>query len=258
MTDEIEVRLYGEGISPGLVRSHELAEILEAIEDFVVAETLRRDPSATRDEIIVGLLQVADRSLGLRFKASLASVAIPAFIAGSQAIAAGQFHELSPHSLKPLQVLAGFSRRHNATAELKLPERDAPLVTIAPETVIPEQTRITGATEMTAKVLRVGGKVPRAMLELLDGTVIYCDLPIELARELGHRLYDVATLTGVATWNAATLDVEEFTISSLTEFPERDPSETFRDLRKLIGPQLEQLGDVLSLVTRLRQVGDEE
>ena len=37
MEDELSIRLRGEGIMPGLVRSKEIAEILEAMEEMAAA-----------------------------------------------------------------------------------------------------------------------------------------------------------------------------------------------------------------------------
>ncbi len=45
MDEEIQIRLKGKGIKPGLIRSKEIAEILESIEEMVVAETLIVSPS---------------------------------------------------------------------------------------------------------------------------------------------------------------------------------------------------------------------
>ncbi len=258
MSDDIEVRLTGEGIRPGLVRSHELAEILAAVEDFVSAEVARRSPETRREDIVVGLYKIADASVGLRFKTYLAAVAVPAFIAASQHVAARDFHRLSPQSLKPLQVIADFAKRSGAAAEFKTVEDRVPIVIIDAGTVIPQQPRITGLTEITAKTLRVGGKVPRAMLEMLDGTVIYCEIPEDVAIELGHRLYKLSTFTGTATWDSATLDLEYFKIESFRAFEEQGFLETLAELRVLVGTTLAQLGNVEKLASTLRQGEDEE
>jgi hypothetical protein len=253
MQGEIEVRLKGEGIRPGLVRSRELAEILEAVEDFVAAETARADANARREDLVVGLYAIADESIGLRFKAALAAVSVPAFVAASQAVAAGDFLALSPHSLKPLQAIADFAKRHAAAAELKLVGSSDPIAVIDESTVIPEQPRATGLTEIAAKTLRVGGKVPRAMLELLDGSVVYCNVTEQVAVELGHHLYQTSLFTGVATWNASTLDLEAFAVESFRPFADRDPVETLAELKRAVGAVLEHMGPVDAIASRLRR-----
>jgi hypothetical protein len=258
MSDDIEIRLTGEGIRPGLVRSHELAEILAAVEDFVSAEAAHASPDARREEIVVGLYEIGDSSIGLRFKTSFAAVAVPAFVAASQHVAAGDFHSLSPQSLKPLQVIADFAKRRGATAEFKAGVVREPIAKIDASTVIPQQPRITGLTEITAKTLRVGGKIPRAMLEMLDGTVIYCEIPEDVAVELGHRLYKLSTFTGTATWDSTTLELEYFKIESFRSFEAQGFSKTLADLRSEIGLSFIQTGDVNQLASSLRRGEDEE
>lgn len=258
MEEAIVIRLRGEGIKPGLIRSHEIADILCAVEDFVVAEAMKRNPNFSRDELVVGLYEISDQSVGLKFKTTFAAVVVPAFIAASQAIAAGDFEAVSAQSLKPLQAISSFSRRHGAIAEFKIGEGAVPIAEITPATVIPEEPKISGATEITAKILRVGGKVPKAMLELQDGTVIYCELPVEKAIELGHRLYDTAVFSGYATWNGTTLDLEDFTIYDVREAPSRDPYDVLSELRVALKSDLRVSGSVSDMVRSLRGSEDAE
>lgn len=258
MNEAIEIRLRGEGVKPGLIRSHELAEILSAVEDIVIAETVRRDPNAKRDDIVVGLYEIADESIGLKFKTTLAAIAIPAFVAASHSVSIGEFGQLSPLSLKPLQVIAGFAKRHDAIAEFKVGTSSVPIAEITPFTLIPQEPKIAGSTEICAKVLRVGGKVPKAMLELQDGTVIYCEIPVERAIELGRRLYETALFTGNAVWSAATFDLEEFTITGFREGPTEDPYETLIRIREYMNPALLYESSVLEIVSQLRRGEDDE
>lgn len=253
MNEAIEIRLRGEGVKPGLIRSRELAEILSAVEDIVIAETVRRDPNAKREDIIVGLYEIADESIGLKFKTTLAAIAIPAFVAASHSVSIGEFGQLSPLSLKPLQVIAGFAKRHDAIAEFKVGTSSTPIAEITPLTFIPKEPKIAGSTEIIAKVLRVGGKVPKAMLELQDGMVIYCEIPVERAIELGHQLYETALFTGNAVWNAATFDLEEFTITGFREAPMGDPYEALVQVRKYVNTALLNDKSVSDTVSYLRR-----
>ena len=255
MNKGIEIRLKGEGIRPGFVRSHELAEILEAVEDFVAFEAERVSPGVRHEDIVVGLYAIEDKSIGLRFMASLTTITIPAFIGAAQLIADGEFHSLTPQSRKALQTVAGFARRHSGSAEFKVDDQDLPIATITATTVIPEELRLTGITEITAKTIRVGGKNPKAMLEMLDGSVIYCEVSADVAISLGHHLYSVGRFVGLATWSAIDFQLDDFKIHAFQPFPARDPLEMLRELRIVIGSGLEGLGPVDELVTRLRRDG---
>jgi hypothetical protein len=178
-----------------------------------------------------------------------------AFIATSEAVASANFASLAPQTLKALETISSFTRKHNAVAEFKAVGSSQVFVEINPETTIPKSICISGFTELIAKVLRVGGKSPRAMLELNDGSIIYCDIPVEIAIELGHRLYDPVVFSGEATWNANSLEIEEFKVLGFKEMPSKNPIDTFASLRELIGNQLSNQ-DAIELATFLRRDGD--
>lgn len=253
MDDEIEFRLIGQGIKPGLVRSHELAEILEAVESFACAEALESNPSLKKDEVVVGLYHIADESIGLRFKTTMAAVVLPAFIAASQAVDNSDFEALAPQSLKSLQTVAAFAKRHNCQADIQLPGSARPLASITAETVVPPLGRISGSTELMGKVLRVGGKVPRAMIEMLDGSVIYCDVALDVAKELGHRLYALVVFQGLATWDTRTVTLQEFSITGFQEFKQENLLDVLNQLKSNIGHEFSGVKDVPGFVSALRQ-----
>jgi len=255
MDDQIEFRLIGEGIKPGLVRSRELAEILEAVEIFVAAEAMEANPELAKDELVIGLYQIADESIGLRFKTSMAAAVLPAFIGAAAAISASNFDALSGQSLKPLQIVSAFAKRHNCRADLQTPGASKPLASITPETVIPPPGHITGPTELVGKVLRVGGKVPRAMLELLDGSVIYCDVALDIAKELGHRLYTLVVFQGIAAWDTRSIKLQDFSITGFQEFPQRNALEVLGELKSTIGASFAHVEDVSAFVSKLRRDG---
>jgi hypothetical protein len=255
MDDEIEFRLIGEGIKPGLVRSHELAEILEAVEAFVAAEAMEANPELAKDELVVGLYQIADESIGLRFKTTMAAAVLPAFIGAAEAISASDFDALSGQSLKPLQTVAAFAKRHNCRADIQVPGAAGPLASITPDTVVPPPGSMKGSTELVGRVLRVGGKVPRAMIELLDGNVIYCDVALDVAKELGHRLYALVIFRGVAAWDTRSIKLQGFSITGFQEFPQRNPLEVLGELRNTIGKSFSDIEDVQAFVSELRKHG---
>lgn len=255
MNEEIKIRLTGEGVRPGLVRSKELAEILESIEDMVVSESLKRTPSLKKDDIVVGLYQIEDNSIGLVFRTTLASVVIPAFIATSQAVEANEYDLLTTQSLKSLEVLSNFSKRHNCNAEFSSSLSNNVIAEITPATKIPKPSILEGSTEIAGKIIRVGGKKPKAMLELFDGTTLYCDIPESLAQELGHRLYKIALFSGYAKWNTRGYEIEEFKIDSFKEFQQVPVNKMFQELAGTIGSYFSNIEDVPAFVSNIRKEG---
>ena len=106
MDDTISIRLDGNGVSPGLVRSKEIAEIMEGVEDMIIAEVIKADPKCTRDEIIVGIYQIDNKSIGLVFRTTVASLAIPAFIGVTNAISHEDYEPLTPQAVKSLRTIS--------------------------------------------------------------------------------------------------------------------------------------------------------
>lgn len=255
MDEEIRIRLKGEGISPGLIRSKEIAEILESVEDMVVAEALKADSSLSKESIVVGIYAIENRSIGLRFKTTMALVVIPAFLATAEAIGNENFESLTPQTVKSLQVISSFSKKHSCNVIFGTDEQ-IELATITPNTEIPCPTYIEGLSEIVGKVIRVGGKTPKAMIELTDGATMYCEVPENIAKELGRQLYSLARFYGLAKWNSKTLELEEFTITSVEEFKNRDSNSMFKELADILGEQFTNIKDVEEYVLHLRYEGD--
>lgn len=256
MEDTIEIRLRGEGITPGLIRSHELAELMEALEDLVTAETLKNNLSLKKEELVVGLYEIADKSIGLKFKTSHPAIAIPAFSAAAYDLATGNLDSLASQSIKSIHVISAFTKRHSAVTEFKVQGIEQPIAVITPDTFIPSPHKIVGQTEIFAKVLRVGGKVSKAMLELQDGSVIYSEVPVDIAIKLGHHLYKTAIFSGTAKWCPNSLELEEFSISGFYDFPTRSPEETFSEIRALAKEQFDKITSVDEFVSSTRRGED--
>jgi hypothetical protein len=257
MDEEIKIRLRGEGIKPGLVRSREIAEILESVEEIAVAEALQANPELTKEDIIVGVYAIEDESIGLKFKTTFASLVVSAFISTASSIEKQEFEHLTPQTLNSLKVLSGFAKRHNCDAIIGSGSEQE-LAVISPDTVIPGPTYIHGQSEILGRVIRVGGKNPKAMIELVDGSTLYCEVPEEIAKELGRQLYSLARFEGYAKWESKTLELEEFKIYSVKEFPNMGTSELFGKLSDIIGPQLASINDVEEFVSSLRNDGGDE
>ncbi len=257
MDEEIKIRLRGEDVKPGLIRSKEIAEILESVEEMAIAEALNHNPELNKDDIIVGVYAIEDKSIGLKFKTTFASMVASSFISAAEAIERQEFEYLTPQTINSLKVLSGFSKRHSCEAIIGS-GTDNDLAIISPETVIPSPSYVYGQTEILGKVIRVGGKNPKAMIELTDGSILYCDVPEDIARQLGHQLYSLAKFEGFAKWESKTLELDEFKIHSVKEFPNMEPSKLFGELSNMLGNQFSSVSDVDGFVSSLRNDGGDE
>lgn len=257
MDEELKIRLRGKGIKPGLIRSKEIAEILESVEEMAVAEALKKNPDLLREDIIVGFYAIEDESIGLKFKTTFAAAVVSAFVSAVEAVERKDFDDLTPQSMNSLKVVSSFSKRHSCDAIIGSGNNNQ-ITVISPATEIPSPSYIYGQTEILGKVIRVGGKTPKAMIELMDGSTLYCEVPEDIAKELGHKLYSLAKFEGMAKWKSKSLELDEFKIHTVKEFPNNDPSKVLGELSGMIGDVFSNVGDVSEYVSHLRNGGGDE
>lgn len=133
----IEIRCVGGDVVPHNVRAGDLAGLLEAVETLIVASVLHEHPELTRDDIIIGLTDVQNKSLGLHFTPSLPQIIIPEFERIAVAIQERKFDALTPDARDALRKIATFSRKHRCVTQLRTTGRDDVLATIDQE-LVPE------------------------------------------------------------------------------------------------------------------------
>src|SRR5918911_2545371 len=106
--EPIEVRFVADGLVPSAVRSHEIADMLTAVEDLIVASVQRERPDLEKDTIIVGLAAIESNSIGLEFALSPETVALPIFRLTAQAIATESYNKLPLGAREAVKKIAGF------------------------------------------------------------------------------------------------------------------------------------------------------
>lgn len=252
LAPELELKLVGEGLAPGLVKSRELAEVMTALEDAVAATALRQEPGIPRDALVVGLSGVAEGSIRLLFRSPSRAIVSSAFTSLAVALNTASYGDLPNAALKPLSAIVAFAARHNCAAELRLPGREAPLATLTADTRIPAPVQVSGSTTIYGRVIRVGGRRPRAMVETAQGETLFCEVSREMARRLGERLYQQAEFRGTATWDADEWSLTGFKIETVEESGTLKPGVAIRQLRELVGRHFREIEDVPAYVASLR------
>jgi len=248
----IQLRLIGKNIEPGLVRSRELADVLGSIEDMIASIIVREDQSIKKEDVVVGLTEISEGSIRLKFSSIKSIAVVSALMIAATAVNVGNYDKLPRSSVASLQKIASFARRNNCLAELMTLDPEQTVAVISPETEINFRSPIIGETTIYGKILRVGGKTPKAMIETLEGEVIYCDLDIKLAKELGQRLYDLVSLSGVAKWDAHDLFLEDFHIKEIGGYEGKTISSAINELSVSIGKYFKDITDVTKYISEIR------
>jgi len=249
----IEVRFVADGLVPSAVRSHEIADMLIAVEDLIVASVQRERPDLGKDTIIVGLAAVESNSIGLRFAPSPATVVVPIFRLIANTIHVQAYTSLPRVGREAVKKIAGFARKYHCRAELRTHEGLVAevLATIGPDVDIPPAPRVSGITTIYGQVVNAGGKEPNVHVDLADGTRVTCWGTTAQVKQLASRLYTTVGIEGTARWDSETFEILDFHIIGITPYEEAPLDELFSEIRQVAGSHFSGV-DALQYVHELR------
>ena len=252
-----QLRFTGGGVKPDVVPARELAELIIAAEEAIASVALQRNPALNPDEIVVGLVQIEEKSLGLSFASPSPDVVGAAFKEIVASISNRSFGGLPAKSVRGLRILTDFNTTHNCrtqfwngeiTAREPLAEMD-----LGFERYLPEEHFIRGETVIYGKVERVGGVDPKVRVRLSEHEVVSCRLNEELAKELGLHLYAEVGLRGQATWDAKDHSLAYFRVEEILQFENAGAVSAACVLNDAAQGAYDAITDVSGFVRRLRQ-----
>jgi hypothetical protein len=255
----LEIRFAGGGVLPENIRAGEMADILSSVEDMLSGLVATEHPTLTKEQLVIGLVGIKSGSVNLQFSSQLPEITAPAFAKLASAIKTKDFSSLPVPTLKSLDKFSSFVRKRNCEAEfISRNGKSTVLATITPDIKVSLPDLLKGETIIYGRIIRVGGREPKAMIETSDGVTVYCDMENEdLARELGERLYMPVRIRGKATWEPHSLRLEEFKITEVADYG-GSILEAFEELSSIAGKYFSNISDVESYVSDLRGQGLEE
>jgi hypothetical protein len=249
----IEVKIVGAGIFPGSIRSKEIAELIDAIEEMIASVVIRKNPDLQKKMVSIGLKEIKNGSLILEFAPNLLELTIPAVNQVGKSIAENNFSSLPTGAVNSLKKIFAFTRRHDCNAELNTQNGSfIHLATITPKTEIPNQYPLIGETILYGKIKRVGGSEPKIRFETVDGKTLYCSTSEKIAMKAGTRLYTQVGLRGLAEWNTETFEIEYFRVDEILDYEQITISESFKELSKVVGDSFNDIDDVNRNVIDMR------
>lgn len=256
-TQLIEMHITGTGIKPGVIRSKEIGEVITAFEEMIAAYVTHTNSTLKKESVVVSLFAIQDGSLVFQFSPNLIELTVPAAKNIAEAIKRNDYRLLPDGTMKGLQEISKFTRRHNCDAEFYTQNgQPVHLATMTPDTEIPVEAPLNGETVIYGEVTRVGGADPKVQFRTIDGHLVYCDITKELAREIGAKLYMRVGLRGQASWNARTLKIESFVAEEIILYQNTPISKAFDELRTAVGDVFDTVSDVDECARQLRVYGD--
>lgn len=254
LKDLMEIKLKGEDIYPENIKAKELADIIINLEESLLNIVKKQHPDISIDEIIIPLVNIDSGSATLRFKPSV-PIILSAFIMLSSSIANANFENLPTRSIEGIQVISDFTRKRNCVAEFRVhADSEYPEAIIEPSTdiIVPESFYLIGETVLYGEIERVGGVAPKAVIRIADGRTIHCNVTIELAKELGRRLYSKCGFSGKAKWSAENYLVESFQIEKIIDYQETSILSAITEISSKFGKYYKDIEDVIEYVSKIR------
>ena len=241
-------------VSPHIVRGKDLADIIEAIEEMIASEVVKREPDLKKESVKVSLVEIKDGSVDTQYRPNFQSLTIPAIENIARSVNNHEFFELSENSIRSLKIIKAFNKKYKCDASISLVNGSSRLLfSICSDTDIPTSTFIEGNTTLYGEITRVGGKdSPKIQFNTIDGALVYCDSTIKLAKEAGKKLYTQVGLNGIAKWNIRTNELISFKIESISSYTQKSYVDAFRDLSLLAGNDIENIEDASDFFESIR------
>lgn len=253
MSDLLEIHFTGPEITPESIRIGEIAVILDAIENILLAVVAEDHKGLTKEILTIGLHNVTSGSLGLQFTSRLPEVVTPAFEQVAKSIHMGTAADLPVESLNHFEKILSFVKRRQALADFVIVNgKSKTLATLTSDFELPKPIYLTGQTTIFGQIVRVGGVEPKVEVKTISEQTLYCPFEIELASQLGARLYQLVGLNGTARWNAQNYEIEDFRVTGISEYQSSSLVDAFQSLSEIASEYYEDIEDVIGYIAELR------
>lgn len=254
----LEIHITGDGAIPGNVRAKDLAEILGAMEEMLADYVVRNNPEVKLDDVYLGLKKIEHGSIGLLFIPTVPHLIYPAWQEISSSIENGTVSQLPKKTRECIGRLRKVVSKRNYNAEVSVKNGgEEHRADINSGLEIPDAQPLRGETTIYGQIVRVGGKEPKVVVEMIDNSLIYCKaINTRIVKEAGTRLYTEAGLFGIAEWDVDIIKIEDFTIIDFTDYEETPVYDGFQSLSEDFAADYETVSNPTQFVADLR--GDRE
>lgn len=249
-TKPFEIRFTGGDISPQALDLRDMAQLLNVIGE-IIRQSARIERNGSSDDLRVSLGNVREGSLGLLLL--LSTSAASAYLAYAKGIHAKDLRQFPIGVYDKTRELQDFSKYHGCSTVFSDQNADSePIAILTFDAEIACETMIQGTSDITGKIIRVGGSKPHVRIRTLDGDTIECLATKQIAKDLAQRLYKSVIVHGQATWVGSTLELRQFRIKDFTEFEHQSLVTSFSELREKYGSEFDGIEDPDAFVSNLR------
>jgi hypothetical protein len=259
MNQKIEIKLNGSDITPGFVRSVDLAKLMDSFESMVsyhVFQNHRED--IEESDIFIGLSNIKKGSLILEFIPSMEDHVTQSLQDIFKHLESCEFKLLPNKIISKLRDIRSISKHLNASISFSLVGKvNTELGKIDAETKIEEPRLVREFQTIYGEITRVGGVNPDKskiqFRESLSGRLIYGNAKRKEVEQAGKMLYQFVGLRGIASLDAFQWSVEEFEVLSIIDMNQSQSSRSIQTMKDKYGKYFDTITDVEKYCKSLRQ-----
>ncbi len=248
----IQVKLNGEGVSPGTISILDLSAISSALQNAIAKSAAELDLSELGCPVMA--LTSVREGCGIfefAFPKKLRKTLFATFLA----ISTGQFSEIGSEAHAELYKVSQRVLNCKFSLEIEPQPRIVPkgcFISNNHPISEPVVEYTNGTTTICVEVIRVGGaKDPTAILSFGDENLT-ATVGRDLAKKLAARLYETVVLSGDATWESGNPRPVKFNINAISEFQDTPIDQAFQGLADLCGDLWDDV-DAVEYVRELRE-----
>ncbi len=245
VTDILELKFHGNGISPETVKPSEVANLIAAFERLLLQQAKADEPGIDVDEVLFCFDRIDNNSLDLIFKpVKVKEVILSSYLLVATAVSTGDYTKVNKGTIQPLKEIIKFTKKHNCLGQFNHNEHTISNFTKDLEINYTIPNSITGETTIYGKIIRIGGEEPRLHFRINEDEKLIFDIDESLAKKLAPRIYEYIGLVGRATWNATTFNIENFEILRPIQLDNQPLNIAFNEIKGLIGKHWDELEDI--------------
>ena len=233
-SDILEIKFSGGDITPEKLTLSELSSQILLFDKLIKPIIEYQNPKLPLDKSFVGLHELGNRSISLRYKIKEHKPEIlAAFALLTQSIKASDTTALPLKTIDELETISKFNQKYSCKVDFgeTIENSFEPIVQFSNEYLPEKEQQIKGTTTVYGKIQWIGGDKPTITLILRTGHKI--DVAVRENDIDEWRAHREVGITGDAVWKGKDLRLTRLIAREIFAFDRKSPDEGFNHLKSL-------------------------
>lgn len=231
------IKIDGENVSPETVPLEDLLATLSTMRDAIVATAV--DSGHARKSVFLSLT-------GITKKCNLLTLVEnePARDGTARVMKAIRYRDMSLVPASARKAISRLYRKAGSKSWTIAVQNGEPEAVIDPKQGTPVERYLRGTTSLFVKVIRVGGEVPRVLVQFPNNERrTFSVVDMEVTKELGGKLYEHLVLHGDAKWMRGSRKLADFKVKRVGRYSSKtaNPEQAIKGLSKIMGSRWDDI-----------------